>query len=45
MVEKKPDENLPDEGGVATPTHVAILILLWIFILLWVSPLASFAAT
>jgi hypothetical protein len=38
---KKPEENSP---GVGTPYQVAILILLWIFILLWIAPLASFAA-
>jgi hypothetical protein len=41
MVHKKPEEDSPE---VATPYHVAVLILLWIFILVWIAPLASFAA-
>lgn len=40
MQEKRP-ENVPE---VMTAYRLILLILLWVFILLWISPLASFAA-
>lgn len=40
MQEKRP-ENAPE---VMTAYRLILLILLWVFILLWISPLASFAA-
>jgi hypothetical protein len=40
MHEKRP-ENAPE---VMTAYRLIWLILLWVFILLWISPLASFAA-
>ena len=42
MINKKPQENAPE---VTTTFHVVVLILLWLFILVWISPLASFAAS
>ena len=42
MMNKKPQENTPE---VTTTYHVVVLILLWLFILVWISPLASLAAS
>ena len=41
MLNKNPGE-MPN---ATTPYQIAVLILLWLFILLWISPLATFGRT